>query len=336
MIEFPDVSHHQGDINLVGASAVIAKASQGTGFTDPTYALNRAQAARIGALFIAYHWLDTSDAVAQARHAYSVVGPEVPLMIDDEQNVITVTHTLAFVSAYRALGGIVRLEYAPRWVWSKSGQPDLRPLAAAGLLIVSSSYPAVGYTDDGPGWQPYGGVTPTIWQFTDRQPFNGKRVDFNAFRGTVDQMRAQLQGGTAMTTGSDVWGFAINSPSLSFNGPASEWLKFAVSGARTAEAILAAVTANAAADATRDAAMLAAIQAVTQGGGSVDTAAVIAAIQAARDDARQEFGQLRTDLSAAQAEVTQLRSQLAAGTRAEADALAIRQTATVPSQPAGH
>lgn len=194
MIQFPDISHYQGNIDLTGAQVVVAKATQGATYTDPLYGRNKAEAARVGALFVAYHWLDTSDAGAQARHAFAVVGADVPLMIDDEQGTISVPHTLAFVDAYRTLGGLVALEYAPRWVWWKSGQPDLRPFTAAGLHLVSSSYPQAGYTATGPGWAPYGGVTPTIWQYTDARPFNGQRVDFNAYRGSADQLRALLYG----------------------------------------------------------------------------------------------------------------------------------------------
>lgn len=194
-ILFPDVSHWNAGVNLTGAQALIAKATEGVSYVDPTYAGFKAWAAGAGVPFCAYHWLDTTDAGAQARHAYAIVGPRTPLMIDDEQNVIVVGHTLQFVAAYRAAGGTVRLEYAPQWVWHDSGEPDLRPLAAAGLSIVSSNYPAAGYTDAGPGWTPYGGITPAIWQYTSRQPFGGKAVDFNAFRGTVADLRRLLDGG---------------------------------------------------------------------------------------------------------------------------------------------
>src|SRR5262249_24583746 len=33
-------------------------------------------------------------------------------------------------------------------------------------------------------WQPYGGMTPLVWQYTDRLQFNGMLLDFNAFRGS--------------------------------------------------------------------------------------------------------------------------------------------------------
>lgn len=192
-LTFPDLSHYNAGVSLVGAPACFAKATQGTSYVDPTYQNFRAQAAGLKIPFAAYHWLDTTDAAAQARHCFSVVG-KTPLMIDDEQHTINVAHTLAFVAAYRALGGRVVLEYAPQWIWSASGKPSLTPLTGAGLAIVSSSYPTAGYTANGPGWGTYGGITPTIWQYTDKQAFNGQRVDFNAYRGTQDQLRALLNG----------------------------------------------------------------------------------------------------------------------------------------------
>jgi hypothetical protein len=38
--------------------------------------------------------------------------------------------------------------------------------------------------DAGAGWLPYGGITPTIWQYTDKGTLNGQSpVDWSAFRG---------------------------------------------------------------------------------------------------------------------------------------------------------
>ena len=66
------------------------------------------------------------------------------------------------------------------------------------MAIVASGYPG-GYSDTDPDWQPYGGVAPLIWQYTDKQPYGGQHVDFNAYRGTVPQLAALINGssGTA-------------------------------------------------------------------------------------------------------------------------------------------
>lgn len=191
-IQYTDVSHYQSGLSLKGTPAACAKASQGTGYVDTAYVGFKNQAASLGIPFSAYHWLDTADAAAQAAHAFAVVGRGVPLMIDDEQGVINVPHTVAFIQAYRKLGGLVNREYAPPWVWRNSGQPDLRPIANLGFTFVSSYYVA-GYGDGGPGWASYGGITPSEWQWTSKAAFNGQKVDMNAFRGTVDQLK-QLWG----------------------------------------------------------------------------------------------------------------------------------------------
>ena len=193
-IHYPDVSNYQACLSLAGAVACIAKATEGVTFNDRSYSTFKAQALAAGIPFAAYHWLHAYDVPAQARHAYAVVGPATPLMIDDEDtgDGLSIPRTLQFVQAYRALGGTVTLEYLPRWFWAGHGAPDLRPLAAAGLSIVSSNYTA--YSDTGPGWNPYGGVTPAIWQYTSTLPFNGYPCDFNAFKGTVTQLRALFHG----------------------------------------------------------------------------------------------------------------------------------------------
>lgn len=191
MITYPDVSHYQGGLKVTGAKALFAKATQGTSYRDPYYSNFKAQAAQLKIPFSAYHWLDTANAEDQAKWCFSVVGT-TPLMIDDEQNIINVAHTLAFVKAYRALGGIVTTEYAPKWVWERSGKPNLKPLADAGLSIISSNYSDP--ISSGAGFAPYGGITPTIWQYTSTQLFNGYKCDFNAYKGTVEQLNMLIHG----------------------------------------------------------------------------------------------------------------------------------------------
>lgn len=195
MLQFPDVSHYQSGLSLKGAPACIAKATQGSTYRDPGYPGFKAQAAAFGVPFAAYHWVDTSDLAAQAANAHAVIG-STPTMWDAEAAGATVPRLVELTARYRALGGNPRLVYLPHWWWQDHlGSPDLRPLTAAGLGLVSSSYPAAGYTDAGPGWAAYGGVTPVIWQYTDKQPFGGQRVDFNAYRGTATQLATLLGAG---------------------------------------------------------------------------------------------------------------------------------------------
>jgi hypothetical protein len=199
-VEFPDISHYQAGLSLTGASFVVAKATEGTGYTDPSYAGFRDQADRLGIGFAAYHWIDTSDLAAQAMKAYSVAGGR-PLMWDAEAAGATVPRLVELTTRYRALGGNPRAVYLPHWWWWQLGSPSLLPLANAGLFLISSNYPTSGYTPTGPGWAPYGGMTPQIWQYTDKQQFNGQPVDFNAYRGTLDELHT-------------LWGLSVSDPSM--------------------------------------------------------------------------------------------------------------------------
>jgi GH25 family lysozyme M1 (1,4-beta-N-acetylmuramidase) len=185
-IFLPDVSAHQRGLQLEpGTVAVLAKATEGSTFADPAYSGFKAQAAKVGAVFGAYHFL-WSGTPAEAAWTFKHVG-KTPLMVDAENPKVktTVAMILSFVAEYRKLGGVVHLVYLPHWYWQELGSPDLTPLTKARLRLVSSSYAT--YSDSGPGWQPYGGVTPVQWQYTDQFGYGGQRVDFNAFRGTVEQ-----------------------------------------------------------------------------------------------------------------------------------------------------
>jgi hypothetical protein len=195
-IFFPDVSGYQGGLRVpAGTAALLAKATEGQTFTDGSYAGFRAQAATVGAVFAAYHFV-WGGSVAEAKHVYGVVG-KTPLMLDVENTAVPlhIGDVTAFVKNYRALGGVVHLAYLPHWYWQGTmGSPSLLPLAQLGVHIVSSNYTA--YSDNGPGWASYGGVAPAQWQYTDAYPYGGMPVDFNAFKGTAASYRALLTGVT--------------------------------------------------------------------------------------------------------------------------------------------
>ena len=80
MLLIADLSNNQTDVNLahlkaVGVDAVIHKASEGTGFTDPWFERRRARAKALGIPFGAYHFADTrSSGEAEGKHFAEVVG----------------------------------------------------------------------------------------------------------------------------------------------------------------------------------------------------------------------------------------------------------------------
>lgn len=203
----PDVSSYQAGLDLSQEpddAFVIAKATEGTGYTDAEFAGFRAQAARLGRLFIWYHFLSGAAAAAQAAHTAAVVGSTVqPGMLDAEPAGNfrpTLEQIYAYIDAAHAAGLNLRLCYLPEWYWKELGEPSLAGLAARGVRLVSSQYPGgTGnperlYPGDGAaGWQPYGGdEPPLIYQYTDRASDDGQEVDYNACRGTRAQLAADL------------------------------------------------------------------------------------------------------------------------------------------------
>jgi peptidoglycan hydrolase-like protein with peptidoglycan-binding domain len=196
-IYYPDISSYNAGVSLNGAPAVCIKVTEGTSYVNPDYspALGRAHSA--GAYAFAYHFLRQGNAAAQAGWAHQHAG-STPLMLDFEptgNSSPQVGDATAFIDEYRKLGGIIHLNYFPHWYWQQIGGPSLQPFVSRDLFLVSSAYTT--YTDEprGIGWLPYGGQYPSIWQYTSGHPFNGQKVDFNAFRGSLDQLKAMVSAG---------------------------------------------------------------------------------------------------------------------------------------------
>src|SRR6266702_1068529 len=110
-----------------------------------------------------------------------------------------------FVDAYRADSGICHTLYLPHWYWQVLGQPSLQPFIDRHMTLVSSYY--VSYSDTGPGWQPYGGMTPKSWQYTSTGPGS---QDWNCYKSdtasSVVEAKAELinlwrTGSTTVSTG---------------------------------------------------------------------------------------------------------------------------------------
>jgi hypothetical protein len=210
----PDISSYQAGLylpRLADASFVIAKTTEGTYYTDGDYQAWRGQAAQLGKPFIWYHFLSGEDSHAQAAHTAANVGSvALPGMLDAEPAgsfAPSLAQILGYIDAARGAGLNLRLLYLPRWYWQQIGSPDLAPVADRGVALVSSAYPggsgspAAIYPGDGAaGWQPYGGMTPLIYQFTNQASDGGQSLDYNAFRGTTGQLVAALNPAPAPAT----------------------------------------------------------------------------------------------------------------------------------------
>lgn len=205
---WPDISGHNPGLDLSGTDVLCAKATQGTSYVNPLYRDQISHAKRFG---FAYHFLEGQHPAAQAEHCHNIIG-KTGLMLDVEEvgagNDPTLGDAVAFIDAYRFRGGICHLCYLPHWYWQHLGEPDLQPLRARNIYLVSSEYPSAGYSSDGPGWDAYGGSHPLVWQYTDRQRYHNQSIDFNAFKGTIDDLRSYVltgQKGASMATGWHTW-----------------------------------------------------------------------------------------------------------------------------------
>jgi hypothetical protein len=185
---YPDISGFQAGISLRGALAVACKVTEGTGYFNPDYNRARSAAARCGAFFFAYHFLSAGRAAAQAAWCFNHAG-NTPIMLDFEPSGgrPQMADAIGFIDAYRRLGGVIHLVYLPHWYWAQIGGPSLEPFISRGMLLVSSQYTT--YADNGAGWDSYGGMTPTIWQYADNISFNGFKVDFNCYKGTLAELK---------------------------------------------------------------------------------------------------------------------------------------------------
>jgi peptidoglycan hydrolase-like protein with peptidoglycan-binding domain len=197
-IYFPDISAFQKGISLNGAVAAAIKATEGTGWTSSDYSPAMGRARTAGCFGIGYHFLHGGSAAAQAKHCHDVVGG-TPLMLDWEPTGSSrpgVGDATGFIDAYRKLGGVCNFMYLPHWYWQQIGSPGLGAFISRKMALWSSAYTT--YSDNGMGWAPYGGMTPQVWQYTDSHSFNGQKVDFNAYKGSIAQFRQLAGSGQAV------------------------------------------------------------------------------------------------------------------------------------------
>jgi hypothetical protein len=204
----PDISSYQHGLDLAklaSASFVLAKVTQGTYYTDADYPVWRRQAQAAAKPFGWYHFLTNENVQLQAAHTRQCVGDlTLPGMLDVEPaNSYNPTwaQTLAYIDAAHAASLNLRLCYLPRWYWEQMGSPDLSALASRKVSLVASSYPGGAGTasqvypgDGAAGWGSYGGMTPVLYQFTNQAVDGGQRIDYNAYRGSVAELTALLNG----------------------------------------------------------------------------------------------------------------------------------------------
>lgn len=191
---YPDISAFQTGIDLKGVPAVCCKVTEGTGYVNPDYSRAKSNAASHNVFFFAYHFLHAGNATDQAAWCHQHA-KTTPLMLDVEPvggSHPSLMDVAEFIAAYRANGGTIHLVYLPHWYWQQIGSPSLSTLKDANLCLVSSQYTSFA---SGAGWAAYGGVTPVIWQYSQSNLLNGHTVDYNAYRGTLTQLKSRVRTG---------------------------------------------------------------------------------------------------------------------------------------------
>ncbi|HEU4967292.1 MAG TPA: glycoside hydrolase family 25 protein [Candidatus Saccharimonadales bacterium] len=193
-----DVSSYQSNINMSQVKAegfdfVIVKATEGDNYVNPSYASQVQNALNAGLLTMSYHFVHSADENGQVAEVERNVRKDLPLWLDSEVDGSgEYGVSVDLVARLRADGWNVVGTYFPQWFWSQIGSPDLRPLGllwSSGYPSSSSGYASVLYPGDtAAGWNAYGNVTPSLYQFTDKALVAGLSVDASAFRGSRDQL----------------------------------------------------------------------------------------------------------------------------------------------------
>ena len=201
-----DIAKYQAGLDLKtaksqGYSFCMAKCTEGTYEKDHTYDGFRRDAEAGELLFAAYHFLtSTDDPAAQARFCVSNLGDKsIPIMLDVEKegnSLPNISHVRQFVNAVRNLGATVSLAYIPEWYWDQyMGRTSLvgLPRIVQSSYVSGSGYGSALYPGDSSShWTSFGGVKPTILQFSSNVKYSGYNgtIDGDAFVGTIDELIA--------------------------------------------------------------------------------------------------------------------------------------------------
>jgi lysozyme len=202
-----DLSHNNANVDLVKAKAdgvlgLIHKATQGTGFCDPTYLARRDQAKQAGLLWGAYHFATAADAVAQAKFFLRVANITVGdlLVLDFEVNqaspakTMTLDQARTFIATVQDATGITPGLYGGAYLKEQITKVTDETLQACWLWWAQYG-PAANIPPTWPTW--------TLWQYTDghhgNPPFTVDGIgicDRDQYQGAAEELQAKWIKGT--------------------------------------------------------------------------------------------------------------------------------------------
>jgi lysozyme len=193
-----DVSDYQENVNwasvhAAGYSFAIAKATEGTGNTQETFAGNLAAIRAVGMVAGAYHFLDwNEDPIAQAHHFLSVYTPrkgDLPPTLDCEACTCDSAQAVSKVSAF--IGEVEKhLSGRRMLLYFSASFPGDHLQGGSGF----SGHPVwvAAYNND-PAPPTIAGVGQIkLWQYSESGHVNGisGAVDLDRFVGTLSDLKA--------------------------------------------------------------------------------------------------------------------------------------------------
>lgn len=200
-----DISHHNYDASgpydfnaakRWGIWGVIAKATEGTDYVDPTYTMAREGARKAGLLFGTYHFFRPGRVDEQVEHFLSTVWDtdrdreELLLCLDHEDEGCSVEDVKQFMKAVEDRTGQCPVLYSGHLIKDQLGSREDAYLGSARLWLAQyGNNPEVQLS-----WRTY-----WLWQFTgDGEgpaphdvPGIGNDVDISSWEGTADQLEAE-------------------------------------------------------------------------------------------------------------------------------------------------
>jgi lysozyme len=164
-----DLSHHNQNLNFasIGSSGILGiihKATQGIGYTDPTYLPHKTDALANGLLWGAYHFGTGSDGIQQAQQFLDVVQPDdqTLLILDFEANgqgpSMTLEEARAFVTHINEETGRYPGLYSGHYIKDLLGT-NSDPVLSNCWFWLSQYGPTAVVPSNWSDW--------TMWQYTD-------------------------------------------------------------------------------------------------------------------------------------------------------------------------
>ena len=182
-----DLSHHNPEpdwsaLKGSGVVGVILKATEGTGYVDPTYHARRLDAEVAGLVVNSYHYLKPGNIGLQMLHYLDTVTPQrgERVIVDYEDAGSTLDELELAVATLRATGlGLQVTVYGGGKLKAQLGGDHNEKLAQASLWIAHYTPHAA------PSWPRGTWPVWSLWQYTDKALASGisERVDGNRFNG---------------------------------------------------------------------------------------------------------------------------------------------------------